>query len=132
MSRRKATPAEGVATRHSKKCRSRGGGRCDCTPTYQANVWDGRTQKRVRKSFRSLAAAKQWRRDALTAIERGGFDSDPSRMTFAEAADAFIAGARSGAVRSRSGKSYKPSTVRGYERCLRLRVKPAIGHLRVS
>ncbi|UGS35630.1 Tyrosine recombinase XerC [Capillimicrobium parvum] len=134
MSSKKATPAEGVATRHSKQCRSGSGGRCNCSPTYQANVWDNRARKRIRKSFTTLSAAKQWRRDASTALERGGADlhADPSSRTLAEAADEFIAGARSGAVRSRSGTSYRPSTVRGYERCLRLRVKPALGHLRIG
>ncbi len=112
-----------MAIRHSKQCRSWLGARCNCTPTYQANVWDNRTRKRVRKTFRTLSGAKQWRRDAITAIERGQLDTDPSPKTFEQAADEFIAGAGSGAVRSRSGKSYKPSTVRGYERCLRLRVQ---------
>src|SRR3954453_8022288 len=49
-----------------------------------------------------------------------------------EAADALIAGMRDGSGLDRSGKPYKPSTTRGYERVLRLRVLPALGHVRLS
>jgi integrase len=34
--------AKGITERHARSCRSRSGGRCDCEPTYQADVWDGR------------------------------------------------------------------------------------------
>ncbi len=43
-----------------------------------------------------------------------------------------FAGMRDGSVFDRSGKHYKPSTIRGYERVLRLRVLPALGHRRLS
>ena len=131
MSVTKATPAEGVELRHSKHCDSRSHGRCGCTPTYQANVWDNTARKRVRRSFKTLAAAKKWRRDALTALEHGHLQTTRS-ATIAEAAADFLTGADSGAVRNRSGRTYKPSTVRGYEACLRLRVLPRLGHLRIT
>ena len=61
--------ATGIDTRHARSCRSRGGGgRCNCTPTYQAHVHDRRTGKRIRKTFPSMAAAKTWRQDALVAL----------------------------------------------------------------
>jgi hypothetical protein len=34
--------AEGIVKRHSRKCRSRDGGRCNCDPTYEAWVWSKR------------------------------------------------------------------------------------------
>lgn len=37
-----------------------------------------------------------------------------------------------GTVRNRSGDRYKPSALRGYERSLRLRVKPELGHARLA
>jgi site-specific recombinase XerD len=40
---------------------------------------------------------------------------------------AWLAGARSGAVRTRSGDEYKPSAIRSYERSLRLRVLDRYG-----
>jgi hypothetical protein len=44
--------AEGVAERHARSCRSRndGGLRCNCSPSYQVNLWDGRSQRRIRKT----------------------------------------------------------------------------------
>ena len=131
MSTSNSMAAEGVATRHSKLCRSGDGGRCGCKPTYQANVWHNAEDRRIRKSFKSLTAAKAWRRDALTAIEHGTMNPHTSK-TLAECAEEFIAGAKSGAIRSNRRQPYKPSSIRGYERCLRLRVLPAFGHLRVS
>jgi len=43
------------------------------------------------------------------------------------AAAAWLAGARAGAIRNRSGDTYKPSVIRGYEQSLRLRLLPAFG-----
>ena len=37
---------------------------------------------------------------------------------------------KAGAIRSRKGTAYKPSAIRGYERALKLRVLPELGHLR--
>jgi integrase len=51
----------------------------------------------------------------------------PSQLTLREAADAWLAGAREGSSRNRSGDRYKPSVVRGYETSLRLRVLPKLG-----
>ena len=52
----------------------------------------------------------------------------PSRArTLADAADEWLAGARRGEVRNRSGDPYKPSAVRAYEQDLRLRVLPTLG-----
>ena len=132
MSTRNPTrPAEGVETRHSKRCAARMRGRCNCQPTYQANVWDNRSRTRVRKSFATLSAARQWRRDALTALERGAMVA-VSPVTLTETAEAWLEGVKSGAIRSRKGTTYKPSAVRGYERALRLRVLPELGHLRLG
>jgi integrase len=132
MSKPKPTPAEGVQTRHSKLCASRTSGTCGCTPTYQANVWNpAAAPSRQRKSFSTLSAAKKWRRDYLTAMEAGTL-APRSTKTVQEVAAEFIAGAKTGAVRSRKGRPYESSTIRGYERCLRLRVIPTIGHLRIT
>ena len=51
--------AAGIDTRHTRSCRSRGGGgRCNCTPTYQASVFDVRQGRKIRKTFPSKAAAR--------------------------------------------------------------------------
>jgi len=130
MSIRKRTrPAEGIETRHSKRCATHQRARCNCTPTYQANVWDNRSRSRVRKTFDTLAGARQWRRDALTALDRGAMLTT-SPITLAETAEAWLEGVKSGAIRSRKRTAYKPSAIRGYERALTLRVLPALGYLR--
>lgn len=49
-----------------------------------------------------------------------------------EAADDWLACARTGTARNRSGGRYKSSAVRGYERNLRLRVLPDLGHERLG
>lgn len=43
--------AAGITARHAKACRAGQGGRCNCQPTYQAQVYDGRTGRRLSKTF---------------------------------------------------------------------------------
>ena len=122
---------EGIEIRHERHCGSQQGGRCSCSPGYRASVYDARVGRYLKKTFRSLAEAKGWRSDALVALRQGAITAAPV-STLGHAADAWVAGAVSGAVRNRSGDIYKPSAVRGYEQALRLRVVPALGHLRLS
>jgi integrase len=121
----------GILVRHLKGCASRSGGRCNCRPTYQASVWSAREGQRIKKSFGTLAEAKAWRSATQTALRRGTMRA-PSQLTLREAAEAWLAGAREGSVRNRSGDRYKPSVVRGYETSLRLRVLPELGGRKLS
>jgi integrase len=52
--------------------------------------------------------------------------------TVAEAAEAWLVGARAGQVRNRSGDPYKPSAIRAYAAALELRVLPALGDRRLQ
>jgi integrase len=81
-------------------------------------VWSARDNKRIRKHFDSLGEAKMWRADSYGRLRRREMRAS-SAVTFAEAADQWLAGARAGSVRTRSGDAYKPSTIRSYERALR-------------
>jgi integrase len=121
----------GIEIRHGKRCRSRSGGPCNCRPTYQASVWSAVEQKRLRKTFPTLAEARAWRSEAQTAIRRGTLRA-PSQATLREAAEAWLEGARIGSIRNRSGDRYKPSVIRSYETALRLRVLPELGKRKVS
>ena len=123
--------AAGIRTRHGRSCRSRGGGRCNCAPSYEAGVYSKREGKKIRKTFGTLAEARGWRADAEGAVRRRTLRA-PTSTTVAEAAEAWLEGARKGTVRNRSGDRYKPSALRGYERSLRLRVIPALGHARLA
>jgi len=125
--------ATGIEKRHARSCRSREGRRCNCEPTYQANVWDRWRDERVRRTFPSEAAAKTWRHDALTALRTGPLLPIAEGVpTLCDALDALIVGMRSGAVLDRSGKSYKPATCRSYEQAARCYLKPTIGRLKLN
>ncbi|HXV58340.1 MAG TPA: hypothetical protein VD704_10770, partial [Gaiellaceae bacterium] len=122
----------GIRVRHSKVCPSRSGGTCRCRPTYQASVWSAREGKRVFKTFATLAEAKGWRSEAQVALRRGTMRAGSSG-TLRDAAEAWLEGAKSGAIRNRSGHAYKPSAIRGYETALVARVLPAaLGGMRLS
>jgi integrase len=123
--------AQGIRTRHSRSCRSRGGERCNCRPSYEASVYLKRENRKLRKSFPTQAAAKAWRADALAAASRGRLRA-PTTTTVRRAAEELLAGMRDGSIPTRSGGLYKPAAIRGYERALRLRLLPELGDLRLS
>ena len=89
--------------------------------SYEASVYLKREDRKLRRTFPTLAAAKAWRAEALTAAGRGALRR-PSPTTVREAWEAWHAGAKAGMIRSRSGNRYKPSALRAYERTMRLRV----------
>jgi integrase len=120
----------GIQVRHSKLCPTRSGGACKCKPTYQANVWSARDGKRLFKTFPTIAEAKAWRTEAQVALRKGTMRAGASG-TLREAAEAWLEGARSGAIRNRSGHRYKPSAIRGYETSLVTRVLPELGGARL-
>jgi len=94
-------------------------------------VWSARDGRTIRRTFRTLGDARAWRAESQTALRRGGLRA-PTRVTLAEAAEAWLAAAEAGVIRTRSGDPYKPSALRGYEQALRLRVLPELGRLRLS
>ncbi|MDQ3857904.1 MAG: site-specific integrase [Actinomycetota bacterium] len=121
----------GIRIRHSKLCPSRTGAACRCRPTYQASVGSSREGKRLFKTFASLAEAKAWRTEAHVALRRGTMRARGS-ATLRQAAEAWLEGVKSGAIRNRSGHPYKPSAIRGYEAALVTRVLPELGGRRLS
>jgi integrase len=89
-------------------------------------VFDKRSGRRIRKTFDTPTGAKLWRQDAQVALRRGVMRA-PDGKTLDQAADEWLAAARRGEVRTRSGDPYKPSAIRSYEQALRLRVRPDLG-----
>ena len=120
----------GIDTRHARACRSRAGGRCSCTPTYQANVFDSRSRRRIRKTFPTKSAAKLWRQDAVVALRKGTMAA-PTPTTVAEAGAALLDGMRDGSMLNRSGMTYRPATIRAYEQAIRAYINPALGSRRL-
>jgi integrase len=118
VSKRKATPGIEVRER-------RGG------TVYLAVVWDKGAGRKITRTFDTLTGAKQWRADAIAAVGAGRLSADRG-PTLAEAFEQWLAGARAGHVRNRSGDPYKPAAIRAYEQTARLRVLPALGRHRLA
>jgi integrase len=108
----------GIVVKHRAGCASERGARCNCRRVYQAAVWSARDRKRIRRHFDSLTAAKMWRSDSYGKLRRRELRA-PSAMKFSQAAEQWLAGVRTGYIRTRSGDLYKPSTIRSYEQALR-------------
>jgi integrase len=121
----------GIRTRHSRTCKTREGGRCNCTPTYEAWVYSKRDGKKIRKSFPTQAAAKGWRRDAAKDVADKKLRA-PTSKTLEQEWTEWLEGARAGNIRKRNGDRYKPAVLREYDRAMRLRVVPELGHKRAS
>src|SRR5712691_4527048 len=94
---------EGIVLRHGRHCASREGPACDCRPGYQAQVFSARDQKTIRKTFRTLAAARAWRAESKSAL-RGGTMRAPTRTTLSEASEDWLSAAKAGIVRTRSAQ----------------------------
>jgi integrase len=123
--------ATGIRTRHSRKCASRDGKRCNCDPTYEAWIYSAKDDAKIRRSFKSLTEAKTWRSDADSGVRKGVLRA-ATPVTLREAANAWLKGARDGTIRNRSGDIYKPSVIRGYDAALRLRILHELGGERLS
>jgi len=124
-------PVPGVEVRHARGCAALNGGACGCDPTYRAWAYDHNAKKKVRKTFPTMSAAKQWRADAIGEVRRGKLRAAPA-VTLRQAAEAWLAGARDGTIRNRSGDCYKPGPLREYDRALRNRILPDLGGRRIS
>lgn len=128
---RDALRSTGVVVRHSVRCSGRTDIRCDCRPSFQAQAWSPRDKRQVRKTFKTLAEARRWRQNAQVAIRRQELRA-PSDRTLELASDKWLAAARRGTIRTRSGDPYKPSAIRSYQSALNSFVLPAFGSKRLS
>jgi integrase len=126
-------PTPGIDTRHRKACPGpRADGKC-CTPTFQAYVYDKRNDRLIRHTEPTITGAKQWRRDAIHALEHGDAATlNPSKRTVAAALEALVAGMEDGSVLDRSGRCYRPATVRSYRQASETYIAPSLGHLRLG
>lgn len=123
--------AEGIRKRHAKSCSAPSGGRCRCDGGYEASVYSPRDGKKVYKTFRRESEAKSWRADAKRSLDHGKLRA-PNGRTVREAAEAWLQGAERGEIRNRSGRPYKPSTLRGYRLALTERILPALGSRKLN
>lgn len=129
--RRRRSRYEGIVLRHARGCRSRAGGGCSCSPTFQAQVWSAREHKTIRKTFAGLSEARAWRQESQVALRKGTLRS-PSQTTLRQAAHEWLAAAEGGVARTRSGDGFKPSAIRAYRQALNQRVLPLLGNKRLT
>src|SRR4051794_28788374 len=122
---------QGIRVRHRHTCPFADGGRCNCKPGYEASVFSAHDGRKIRRTFPSLAEARAWRADATTALRTGAMRA-PSSLSVAEVATTWLAGARDGSIRNRSGDVFKPSSIGSYESALRIRILPSIGSVKLS
>lgn len=125
--------ATGITTRHRGTCPGpRADGRC-CTPGYRAEIYDHRAGKKIRRTFDTRTAAKLWRQDALVALRTDGPAAiTPTARTIATALDELLVGMRAGTILDRSGRRYRPATIRSYHEAIRKYLEPKLGHLRLG
>jgi len=101
-------------------------------PTYQAQVHDRRTGKRLSRSFETRAEAKRWRQEAMVDIRRGGLALHPTGQSVEAAMTEWLAAAKAGAVRTRGRVPYAPSTLVSLEKSYRLHVRSRFGAARLD
>ncbi len=123
----------GIRPRHARACPrfADRGAQCRCTPTFEANVWDASTGKRITRAFTTKTGARQWREESRVALRAGTLSAERG-ASLGDAVDAWLDGLRAGTITNRSGDRYKPAAIRGYERNLRLRILPPLEHLRLE
>ncbi len=122
------TKAPGVSKQHARGCP---GGKCKCAPTFQAMVFSPKDNRKIYKTFPKQREAELWRGEMRGAVESGKVRAT-GRIMFADAAEALVAGMKDGTIESRSGRRYKPATIRRYEEALRLHLLPELKRLRLT
>lgn len=113
----------------------------DGSPSYRASVWSARDGRKLRKSFRTMAAAKAWRADTMAGIKVGKIRaSQPPRFE-----DVFgrweggrwedgvwIDGAYAGIIRTRGRRPFKESSVRAVRQHYQRRLAEPYGRRRLD
>jgi integrase len=99
--------------------------------SWEAFVYDRRSKRKIRRTFSTLSEAKSWRHDASSAVRKRTL-RPPTQTTLDEAWQAWLAGAREGSIRTRSGDIYKPSVIRAYDGSMRRHVLDDLGALKLS
>lgn len=118
-----------VETRHQTACAKRANreARCNCSPTYRAVRYHGKSPRTI-KLFPSHAAARSWLVSAGAARQRG---SEPV-PTLREAAEALFDGMYSGAVLNRSRQRYKQTAVQTLEAHYKRHIDKELGSMRLD
>lgn len=128
-----AARSNNIETRHKAKCSlNRGGKSCTCQATYRATVWDPKTgRNRHSPSYKRKSDAQKWRADTQAAKLRN--ELGPALCpTVDQLAGEMFDAIESGSLPTKSGKKYKPSTIRDYRLHYRNEVEPRFGNLKID
>jgi integrase len=125
---RENTTAAGIYKVHARGC---AGEKCRCKVAFQASVYSPRDGKKIRKHFPTRRAAELWRGELRGAVANGEARA-PSRSTVAEAGAVLLVGMKDGTTMNRSGRPYRPSTIRRYELALTKHIEPVLGRRRLA
>ena len=113
----------------------------DGTRRYRASVWSAQDNRKIRKSFPTLAAAKAWRADTAAALRAGKIRAtQPPRFEdiFGRLVDGkwkdgiWIEGAYAGIIRTRGRRPFKDSSVRAVRQHYQRRLEAPFGRRRLD
>jgi integrase len=105
--------------------------RADRPKPYEAWVFDKRTGKKLRQSFRLEREARQWRQDTIRELQLGLIRGVAS-STLSNAAAEYVAGMKDGSILALGGRPYRARVAREYEATLRRSVLPTLGEYRLD
>lgn len=98
---------------------------------YRAAAWDNDAGRRIYKTFPTLTAARNWKRDVEVKIKNGTLRAaEPT--TVREAWEQWHEKALAGEIRARGGKTYKPGVIRSYKLSFEGRLLKAFGQRKVG
>lgn len=84
---------------------------------WQAEVYDAKAAKKIRRNFETLEEARSWRASNYLGVKAGTVQA-VRKPRLDDAADALIAGMQDGSIRARGGGEYRASVTRKYRLCL--------------
>ena len=121
----------GINLVHQKTCPGKTTAVCNCDPSFQGQAWSRLHQRNLRRTFRTLEEARLWREETIEAL------ADPAALApgqafFDLAASNWLAAAKAGTVRTRSGTPFKPAALRSYEDSIRRFLAPRLGRTRLA
>ncbi|UTI62988.1 site-specific integrase [Paraconexibacter antarcticus] len=128
-----ATP--GIQIRHSKACASRAGRGCNCKPTWQAQAFDSRNNRRITKTCATKTEAVAWREAIRTGIRDGSTPvvvTGTKVLTIGGAVTEWAAAARAGTARKRNREQFAGSSIVAIEQNWKLRLKDVYENRRID
>ena len=123
--------ATGITRRHSRNCPALSDGRCKCHAGWEASIYSARDGKKIRKRFVREGEARSWRAAAKSGVDLGTLRA-PTAATLNDVGMRWLEGAEAGEVASKSGRPFKPKTLRGYRRDLTEKILPLFGSWKLS